>query len=71
MLILLVGHQSTYLCTKKLSLKHELDLLGIGFKLTLIWVDFLEGSFCGWAGGVGFGGKIPPCLNFVRIMLET
>ena len=41
MLILLVGHQLTDLCTNKLCLKHGLYLLGIVFRLTLIWVRFL------------------------------
>ena len=56
MLILLVGHQLTDLCTNKFCLKDGLYLLGIVFRLTLIWVGFLGVRF---AGGVGWV-KLPP-----------
>ena len=65
MLILLVGHQLTNLSTNKLCL-HGLYLLGIVFRLTLIWVGFLGVRFVG--RGVG---KITSLLKLVRIMLET
>ena len=56
MLILLVGHQLTDLCTNKLCLKHGLYLLGIVFGLTLIWVGFLGVRFAAGKGWV----KLPP-----------
>ena len=56
MLILLVGHQLTELCTNKLCLKHGLYLLGIVFRLTLIWVGFLGVRFAAGEGWV----KLPP-----------
>ena len=56
MLILLVGHQLTDLCTNKLCLKHGLCLLEIVFRLTLIWVGFLGVRFAAGEGWV----KLPP-----------
>ena len=56
MLILLVGHQLTELCTNKLCLKHGLYLLGIVFRLILIWVGFLGVRFAAGEGWV----KLPP-----------
>ena len=52
MLILLVGHQLTDFCTNKLCLKHGLYLLGIVFRLTLIWVGFLGVRFTAGEGWV-------------------
>ena len=69
MLILLVGHQLTDLLTNKLSLKHGIYLLGIVFRLTLIWLEFLGVHFAG-RGRAGVG-KITSRLKLVRIMLET
>ena len=56
MLILLVGHQLTVLCTNKLCLKHGIYLLGKVFRLTLIWVGFLGVRFAGEEEWV----KLPP-----------
>ena len=67
MLILLVGHQLMGLCTNKLCLKHGLYLLGIVFRLILIWVEFSGVRFA----GDGWVGKINSRLKLVRIMLET
>ena len=55
MLILLVGHQLTDLCTNK-SCLHGLYLLGIVFRLTLIWMGFLGVRFAAGEGWV----KLPP-----------
>ena len=52
MLILLVGHQLSDLCTNKLCLKHGLYLLGIGFRVTLIWAGFLGVIFAAGEGWV-------------------
>ena len=56
MLVRLVGHQPRDLCTNKLCLKHGLYLLGIVFRLTLIWVGFLGVCFSGEEEWV----KLPP-----------
>ena len=55
-LILLVAHQLTDLCTNKLCLKHGLYLLGLVFRLTLIWVGFLVVRFAAGEWWV----KLPP-----------
>ena len=54
MLILLADHQLTDLYTNKLCLKHGLYLLGIVFRLTLIWVGFLGVYFVAGEGWVKF-----------------
>ena len=57
MLILLDGHQLTDFCGNNLCLKHGVYLLGIIFRLTLIWVGFLGVHF---AGGGEVWVKLPP-----------
>ena len=52
MLILLVSHQLTDLCINKLCLKHGVYLLGIVFRLTLVWVGVLGVRFAGEEGWV-------------------
>ena len=50
MLVRLVGHQPRDLCTNKLCLKHGLYLLGIVFRLTLVWMGFSGVRFAGGEG---------------------
>ena len=63
MLILLVGHQPTDLCRNKLCLKHGLYLLGIFFRLNLIWVGFVGVRFVGEEGV----GKFTSCIKLVKL----